>query len=200
VRYAFAGGAAATATGAHHNGMIFAVIPKNEHESYGSPEALLEANPMPMTGTKRRVTLDQLLASTSVAILTIEHGLFFISRRTVLQYISNRKGGVHFDPNRDLAVQNLRKRRKEIAYHLLDHSFLRVGHLYGPEYEVAAMAHAVAAADWSAQIVRVAQEAAPADFNGDPDELKFWTGQREADGTGWATSKFTSPPEAATEK
>jgi hypothetical protein len=68
--------------------------------------------------------------------------------------------------------------------------------LSGPEFEVLSMAHALTEADWCAEIIRTAYAAAPADFNGDPYELKFWTGRKEADGTPWATSRFT-PPETA---
>jgi len=49
------------------------------------------------------------------------------------------------------------------------------------------MAHAVAGTDWAGEIIRIAQEAAPSDFHGDPKHLKVWTGIKEADGTGWAT-------------
>ena len=194
IRYAFAGGDVVDGA-AHHTGIVFGVVPRAEHEPYGSLDAFLKVNPLPMQGETRTATLDQFLASTSVAISTNEVGLVTISRRLVLQYFANRKGGVHFDPRRDLSLKDGRKRRKEAAYYLLDHGLLRVGHLSGPEYEVASMARSVADADWSAEIIRVAREVAPADFAGDPNELKFWTGLRESDGTGWATTKFESGPD-----
>jgi hypothetical protein len=188
VRYAWAGGA--HSTGAHHTGVVFAAIPKQDQEGYASPEELLKAHPLPITGDMRRMTLDGWLRSTSVAIQTNELGLVRISRASVLQYIANRKGGVHFDPRRTLSVKNQKKKRHLIESHLLDHGLLRVGHLSGPEFEVASMVQAVASTDWAAEIVRVAKSSAPEDFHGDPNELKFWTFTKEADGTGWATSRF----------
>ena len=147
------------------------------------------ANPLPYSGEFRRMNVKDWLRSTSVAIQTNELGLVGISRAAVLKYIANRKGGVRFDPRRRLEVGG-KKRTREVESHLLDHGLLRVGHLTGPEFEVSSMAHAVAGSDWAAEIVRVAQEVAPEDFHGDPQELKFWTFQKEAGGTGWATSRF----------
>jgi hypothetical protein len=189
IRYAWAGGAAAA--GAHHRGVIFAVIPKAEYEPYGTPQAFLKAHPLPLTGERRRMSVKAWLRSTSVAIQTNEMGLVAISRASVLKYVANRKGGVHFDPNRTLDLKSKRKVRRAVEAQLLDHGLLRVGHLKGPEFEVASLAHAIAESDWAAEFVRVAQEVAPEDFRGDPQEMKFWTGLREADGTGWATTTFT---------
>jgi hypothetical protein len=186
--YAWAGGA--SPTGAHHAGIVLAIVPKAEHERYESLGAFYEANPLPMSGQLRRITIRDWLRSTSVAINTKEIGLVQISRESMIKYIANRKGGVHFDPRRDLTIQKPSRRRLEVESHLLDHGLLRVGHLSGPEFEVASMVQVIASAEWAAEIIRVAREAAPDDFRGDPNELKFWTGQREADGTGWATSRF----------
>jgi len=136
------------------------------------------------------MTIDDWQRSTSVAIQTNEIGLVRISRAAVLTYVVNRKGSVHFDPRRNLTIKKKSRKRREIESHLLDHGLLRVGHLSGPEFEVASMVQAIASADWAAEIVRVAEASAPEDFHGDSNELKFWTGMKEADGTGWATSRF----------
>jgi hypothetical protein len=200
IRYAWAGGA--SAKGAHHTGVILTAVPKHEHERYGSPEAFFKAHPLfaeqklPLKGERRRMTIDQWQRSTSVAIQTNEIGLVRISRAAVLTYVANRKGGVHFDPNRDLTLKKKGRKRREIESHLLDHGLLRVGHLSGPEFEVASMVQAIASSDWATEIVRVALESAPEDFRGDPNELKFWTGMKEADGTGWATSRFQPAEDA----
>lgn len=188
IRYAFAGGATTQLAG--HTGMILAVIPKADHELYGSAEATLAAHPMPMTGEKRLLTVGAWLDSTSVAIKTDEMGLVRVSRRSVVKYIANRKGGVHFDPRRDLTLKNEKHRREVVEHHLLDHGLLRIGHLSGPEYEVVSMAQAVGRSDWAEQFIEIAHNAAPEEFGGDPHELKFWTGLPEADGTGWATQRF----------
>jgi hypothetical protein len=58
------------------------------------------------------------------------------------------------------------------------------------------MVQAITSSDWAAEIVRVAKESAPEYFHGDPSELKFWTGTKEADGTGWATSRFQPTEDA----
>jgi hypothetical protein len=76
----------------------------------------------------------------------------------------------------------------------LDHGLLRVGHLSGPEYEVASMVQAVASSQRQ-QPIEIARNAAPKGFFGDPGEPKYWTGLPEADGTGWASSRFE--PKAA---
>jgi hypothetical protein len=196
IRYALAGGASTAV--AHHTGLVLAAVPAEEHEKYGSVDAFWEANTLPMTGEKRRMTVEQWLNSTSVAVRTNEMGLVRISRRSVLKYFANCKGGVHFDPKRELSLTSGKKRRDAIAYHLLDQGLLRVGHLSGPEYEVASMAQVVAASDWAAQFADSARNAAPDDFSGDPNELKFWTGMQEADGTGWATSRMQAGPEPET--
>jgi hypothetical protein len=191
VRYAWAGGA--TTGFAQHTGLILAGIPKEDHEQYETPQALLEANPLPITGERRRMTVDGWLASTSAAIQTNELGLVAISRGSILRYMANRKGGVHFDPSRNFNVPPGKRRKAAVEYSLLDHGLVRIGHLNGPEYEVASMVQAVAASDWAGQFIEAAKNAAPEDFAGDPRELKFWTGVKEADGTGWATSRFEEP-------
>lgn len=185
VMYAWAGGA--KLSGAHHAGFILGAVPKEEHEKYPSVDALLAANPMPVQGEPKRIKVDDWLKSTSVAIKTNEIGVVRISRASIIKYIANRNGGVHFDPRRTAPANRSKKKLRDIESDLLDHGFLRVGHLSGPEYELVSIVHNVAASDWAPEIVRAAETAAPADFHGDPNELKFWTGQQEADGTGWAT-------------
>lgn len=191
IRYAWAGGAKASGAVAHHMGFIFAVVPKAEHERYGSPEKFIEANPMPYQGGMRRMGVSDWLRSTSVAIQTDQIGLVRISRASVVKYVANRKGGVHFDPNRKLHLPG-RRRRREIEAHLLDHGLLRVGHLSGPEFEIASMIGSVVESDWAAELTRIAQQAAAEQLKGDPSELKFWAWEKQADGTGWATMNFES--------
>jgi hypothetical protein len=191
LRYAWAGGAVTSV--AEHTGFILADIPQAEHERFGSPEAFFRANPLPSVG-ERRMTIDQWLDSTSVAIQTNELGVVPVSRRSVLMYIANRKGGVHFDPDRNLSVpRSPKKSRREVEHYLLDHGLLRVGHLSGPEYEVASMAQTVACSGWAADLLNLAHQVAPAEFSGDPCELKFWTGTKQADGTDWATTRRITP-------
>lgn len=198
IKYAWAGGANPQLA-AHHTGFIFAAIPQEEHEQYDSVETLFEQNPIPMTGQKVRFTLADWLRSTSVAVMTNERGLVAISRRSVLKYIANRKGGVHFDPKRDLTVGSAKRKQESVEHHLLDHGLLRVGHLTGPEFEVASMVRAVRDSDWAEQIIATAKTAAPREFEGDPLELKFWTGigSDDDDEPGWATSRMgPSAPDA----
>jgi hypothetical protein len=187
IRYAWAGGA--SVSGARHTGIILAAVPRQEHEPYGSPEKFLEANPMPFRGGTRHLTVSDWLRSTSVAVQTNELGLVRIARGSVLKFISNRKGGVHFDPTRRLNLEG-KRRRREIEAHLLDHGLLRVGHLSGPEYEIASMVRAIAESDWAETLTQTVLESASEQLHGDPSELRFWTGMKEADGTGWATMRF----------
>jgi hypothetical protein len=118
IRYAWAGGA--SAKGAHHTGMILAAVPKAEHERYGSSDAFFKAHPLfagnrlPVKGETRRMTIDDWQRSTSVAIQTNELGLVRISRAAVLTYLANRKGGVHFDPRRDISIKKKNRNRREI--------------------------------------------------------------------------------------
>jgi hypothetical protein len=137
----------------------------------------------------KRMSLDAWQRSTSVAINTKEVGLVTVSRAAIVKYMANRKGGVHFDPTRALQVHGKRKRR-EVESHLLDHGLLRVGHLSGPEFEVASMVRAIVASDWACELIRAARNVAEEHLHGDPTELKLWTGQKEADGSGWATMTF----------
>lgn len=185
IQYAWAGGA--SASGAHHAGVVFGAIPKEEHERYGSIEEFFRLNPLPTHGGVRKMVLDDWLRSTSVAINTNEIGLVKVSRRAVLTYIANRRGGVHFDSRRNIGKLNPRKRRRENESSLLDHGLLRVGHLSGPEFEVQSMVQVLATSDHTQELVRIAHSAAPEDFYGNPNELKLWTGVQQADGTGWAT-------------
>jgi hypothetical protein len=185
IQYAWAGGA--SVSGAHHTGVVFGVVPKEEHERYGSVDEFFRSNPLPTQGGVRKMVLDDWLRSTSVAIKTNEIGLVKICRRAVLTYIANRRGGVHFDSRRNVKNLNSRKRRRENESALLDHGLLRVGHLSGPEFEVQSMVQVLAASDHAQELVRIAHSAAPEDFYGDPNELKLWTGVQQADGTGWAT-------------
>src|SRR6266480_45064 len=134
IQYAWAGGA--SASGAHHAGVVFGVVPKEEHERYGSINEFFRSHPLPTEGGVRKMVLDDWLRSTSVAIKTNEIGLVKISRRAVLTYIANRRGGVHFDSRRNVENLSPRKRRRENESSLLDHGLLRVGHLSGPEFEV----------------------------------------------------------------
>ena len=190
VRLAWTGRAKAAL--AHHDGFV-CWSSRVEYEESGSPDAAAEYLRSKMNVEQRVMSVEVWLRSTAVAIKT-DQGLFCISRRRVIQHIANRKGGVHFDPHRNLELRNPRKRRKEADDYLLDHGLLRVGHLSGPEYEVAAMAQTIAATDWAPQLIREGERLAPPDFRGDPRELKFWSGDREADGTGWATVRDGPPP------
>jgi hypothetical protein len=196
IRYAWAGGA--SASGAHHTGMILAVVPKEEWVAYGSPEKFLEANPMPFQGGTRRMAVNDWLQSSSVAIQTDQLGLVRISRSAVVKYVANRKGGVHFDPKRQLDLPG-KRRRREIEAHLLDHGLLRVGHLSGPEFEIASMIHAVADSDWASALTQMAEDVVIEQLHGDPTQIKFWTGAKEADGTGWATMSFETAAGGAVE-
>lgn len=194
VRTAWAGGAGLPL--AHHNGFILGVVPKEEAEECDSVEALIAAKDLPMSGQRRTLTLADWLARTSVAIQTNELGLVRISRQAVLTYIANRKGGVHFDPERDLTLPRKKRRhRREIESILLDHGLLRVGHLTGPEFEVVSMVHDLTKAEWVATLIDVSHRVTPDDFNGDPRELKVFTGTKEADGTGWATMTYGDSPQ-----
>jgi hypothetical protein len=113
-----------------------------------------------------------------------------ISPKSIIEYIANRKGGVHFDPSRNLSATRKNRRKKETDYRLLDHGLLRIGHLSGPAYEVVSAVHAITDSEWCTELIRIGREVASNEFDGDPAELKFWSGTREADGTGWATTKF----------
>jgi hypothetical protein len=190
VRYAWAGGAGSS--GAHHTGFVVAAIPQEEHEKYESVESFAAANPLPFSGEARRMTVEDWQKSTSVAIQTTNIGLVYISRASVLKYIANRKGGVHFDPKRDFDSKVPRKNRQAIENYLLDHGLVRVGHLSGPEFEVSSMVHSVARSDWAIRLVQIAEDVAPTDLHGDPNELKFWSYEQQPDGTGWATMNFAS--------
>jgi len=190
VRVAWAGGA--PSEGAQHKGFALYSIPEAVWRPYGSMEKFHEQAGLSAPPPVTHLTLSEWLASTSVAIGT-DGGLVVISRREVIQYNANKAGGVHFDPSRriDLALKGGakrdRKREKEVKYKLLDYAFVRVGHLSGPEYEIASMAHVIAQSEWAQTISRMAREAAPEDFNGDPNELKVW------DGSEWATFTFGDP-------
>ena len=74
--------------------------------------------------------------------------------------------------------------------HLLDHGLLRVGHLSGPEFEIASMVRAVGESDWAAELTRIVEEIAPDQLSGDPNGMKFWSWEKQPDGTGWATMTF----------
>ncbi|MGE3811537.1 MAG: hypothetical protein AB7I24_08300 [Candidatus Nanopelagicales bacterium] len=193
VRFAYAGGA--ELPGAAHNGFILAVVPASVLAEYGSQEQFMAAHPMPQIGERKHLTMTDFLASTSVAIRPDNSPLIRISRKTVLQYMANRKGGVHFDPRRRLELP-ARKKVKEYEYALLDFGLLRLGHLSGPEFEVMSMAHAIVQSDWAPQIIEIAQNVAPAEFFGDPADMNVFTGLRGEDGTGdgWETWKFDGPP------
>lgn len=187
--HAWSGGAAFQGHAAQYAGMVLWRIPRAEHEAYDSPEHFTEAQGLPSYAEKARFMLRPWIEAPAAAINT-DAGLYVISRRAVINYIANRKGGVHFDPRRDLSVKDLKGRRKNAEYHLLDQGLVRVGHLSGPEYEVVSIAQAIAREPWAREFIRIGTEEAPAEFGGEPQELKFWTGTREADGTGWATTRF----------
>lgn len=192
VRSAWAGGA--ETGGAQHAGQVMAIIPKAAHEAYEDANAFIADNPI--RPRRRRLAIADWLRSTALAVRTEHQGLVRISRATVMKYVANRKGGVHFDPTRKLDADDPKKRRLEQHFHLLDHGLLRVGHLSGPEYEVVAMAQDVAKSDWAAEFIRVGEAVAPTEFGGDPTEMKVWTGLKEADGTGWATFTYAASEES----
>jgi hypothetical protein len=80
VQYAWAGGA--TVSGAHHAGIVFGVVPKEEHEVYGSVDEFFRAHPLSYQAEKRKMIIEDWLQSTSVAIRANEIGLVKISRRS----------------------------------------------------------------------------------------------------------------------
>lgn len=191
IRYAWAGGAK-HANGANHSGLILASAPEQDAQE------LREFAWLPPEGPIQPMSVKAWLAGTSVAIQTDNLGLVRISRQSLLTYIANRKGGVHFDPSRNLSTHVKRSRqRREMETHLLDHGLLRIGHLSGPEYEVVSMVQAVTGMDWCQEIIRISAEAAPAEYGGDPRDLMFWSGQAD-DGPppGWATQRFSAGAES----
>jgi hypothetical protein len=193
IRYAWAGGLAAPNFA--HTGAIFSVVPAAAAKEYANAEELIRSRGLEVQPRFRTMRLDEWLRSTCVMIQTVDDGLVGISRRTVVRYIANHKGGVHFDPNR--AIQSpkpgkRRERRKLLEVALLDHGLLRVGHLSGPEFEIAAMAKSVADAWWSGTMIRAARDLAPDDFKADPRDIRFFTGDGE---TGWTTARHDDPPE-----
>lgn len=190
VRHAWAGGGTPGGA-AHHTGLVFWVVPKEEWISdFATPEEFIGAIKLPHSFERRPFSLDEWLRSTSIAIQTVEHGLIRISRRSTLKYVANLKGGVHFEPNRPLRLKRGKLERRDIENTLLDHGLLQVGPLTGPEFEVMSMVAAVREANWSRDIMKNGNEAVPEYFRTDPTTLRFWTGAREADGTGWATMNF----------
>jgi hypothetical protein len=190
VFHAWAGGAKFSG-GARHSLLCLYKVPKEVHEPYGSTEAFVEAQGLPQHPPLATFKLAQWLDTPGAAIQT-DHGLFVISRKSIISYVANRKGGVHFDPRRNLSPRSPNKRRRTAEHQLLDHGLLRVGHLSGPEYEVMSVAQVLADADWASELIRIGNEVAPKEFGGDPMELRFWSGMREEDGTGWATMRFTA--------
>ena len=182
--YAWAGGA--QFPGAHHAGFVMYRVPKEVHEPYGSPEKFISERGMPGEPKRIRFSLSGLLESPGAAIQT-DAGLHVIGRKRIIDYIANRKGGVHFDASRNLSVRGITNRRRNAEYHLLDHGLLRVGHLSGPEYEVVSIAQALVGEEWADELIRIGSENAPSEFRGDPAEMRVWTGMKEADGTPWAT-------------
>ncbi len=52
------------------------------------------------------------------------------------------------------------------------------------------MVRAVAESDWAAELTRIAEDAAPEQLSGDPNEMKLWTWEKQPDGTSWATRTF----------
>jgi len=191
--FAVAGGA--PASGAHHTGFIFGSVPEAEWKQHGSAEAFIAANPLPIGGLRRVMTMTDWLKTTSAAVNTREHGLVRVSREAVLKYAANRKGGVHFDPSRSISASaSSGRQRRQLEQLVLDLDILRVGHLWSYEYEVASMVHDVSRSDWAQELARLAHEAAPQDFESDPNALKFFSGDAsDGDGTGWATMRFPGP-------
>ncbi|WP_328328354.1 hypothetical protein OHA70_03305 [Kribbella sp. NBC_00382] len=193
VRLAWAGGAG-SAEYANHAGLIHAVIPAATWAPYGSADAYQAAHPLPMTSNRRQFSIDAWMNSTSMAVKVPDGTLKKITRAAVIKYIANRKGGVHFDPRRNLDRSGSKGRRDTEAV-LLDHGLLRVGHLSGPEYEIVSMAHEISESNWASEITRLAGGAAPEEFGGDPREIKLWVGYPQDDGTGWVTLTFDSSAE-----
>jgi hypothetical protein len=192
--FALAGGA--RASGARHSGIIFASVPEADWKQYGSPEAFLEAHPLPVSGEVKTMAMTERLRTTSVAVQTHEAGLIRVSREAVLKYVANRKGGVHFDPGRAVpSSANPSRKRRQLEALVLDLDVLRVGSLWGYEYEVTSMVQAVSVSDWTTELVYAAHDAAPEDFGGDPNILRFFSGDAsDGGGTGWASMNFRPAP------
>lgn len=189
VHYAWTGGA--SVAGAHHHGLVMAGIPPEEIAKYSSVEEFSAKNPLPYTPEKKLLSLGDWLQSTAIAVRTNNRGIVRISRRNVIKYLSNRKGGVHFDPTRKLTPNSAKRNQETIVYALLDHGMLRVGHLSGPEYEAYSIARTLSESKWAGEIVKLAERLAPEDFYGDPTHLQIWIG-RESGGGEWET--FTIEP------
>jgi hypothetical protein len=187
VRFAFAGGA--SLPGAHHTGIILAEVPETEWRPYGSPETFFQQRPLPLSGQVERAELRTWLEKqTSIAVNTAEFGLVRFSRQSVISYAANRRGGVHFDPNRTLdpKTKDAKQKRAREAQ-VLDQDLARVGSLWGYEFEIVSYVHALAATRWAREMVRMAQTQSPMDFSSDVNTVRLWTGQLEADGTRWVS-------------
>lgn len=180
--YAWAGGASYIA-GAQHGGFILSNIPESVWQEYGTPEAYLQAQGA-QDVSFRSMRLDEVLKSTALAVRTDAFGFVKASRREVIQYVANKKGGIHFDPKRPAAVDRTRLGRKELVTIVLDIPLIRIGHLSGPEWEILSIASSLVAADVSKHIMSQAKFRAPEEYGGDPREIKFMQPGGE-----WATMR-----------
>lgn len=185
--HAWAGGGSWQGMPAQHSGFLLCSVPPGAWESYGSPDAFFAARggvPEPRT---RDFKLDELLKSSALAV-RVNSRVWRISRQAVVQYVANRKGGVHFDPGRSLkpTAKNSKRRKLEQAL-ILDHGLIRVGHLSGPEFEVACLCQFLARAPWTSRVIEIAHDVAPAEFEGSPDQLHFWSPEGKGK---WETMTF----------
>lgn len=189
IRFAWAGGAVSTQV--DHYGFVFAVVPEEDRPAGMSPDQFVEQLGLPVSAERREMTVPEWLASTSVAIQSTVDGLLRASRRELLKYVANRKGGVHIDMRPSSARPN--PRRIDKLGDFLDLGLMRVGQLSGPEFEIASMAHALATTPWAGKLIDAVRERVPEAFDARPRTLKIFTGM---DDDGWTTMEFNPQPGA----
>jgi hypothetical protein len=92
IEYAYAGGV--MLPGAHHNGYTLLVIPRDDHEAYGSPEnAGRKMQEILSPGITQKFSLGEFCIAPCVIT-----GEMDVSRLELVCYLANKLGGVHLEP------------------------------------------------------------------------------------------------------
>lgn len=149
IQYAYAGGA--PTKGAQHKGYILLAIPLAEVgvESHEIVARRIQNQLRPVE--RRFFSLSQFCESPSVI-----SGNAAVSRLTLVRYVANKLGGVHWDNQRGRWTDPVGSRHR-----LLDEEHIFVGVLPGALFEIVSIAHAIASSQSTDELIQRINTVAP---------------------------------------
>ena len=173
--HAWSGGGSFGPIEAQHQGFWMFRVPRSSADSE-QPDSEILARIGDAASEAQIMSIREWMKS-AVHLVNHDDRIHRVSRRDVLKYTNNYRGGAHLSPTPNGRVNyeaRSGKARDRAVARLLGQGTLRIGHLRPFEYEVAVMGQQVAEADWCDYMIDAARQNVPEEFDGDATEIRAW--------------------------